>query len=212
MRRIAGVLLVIVMAASAAVSARAADEAPPAAAKAPVERLTGTLIDTMQQAEALGFAGRRETLAPVLREVFDFAFMTRIAAGQHWSKLSAAEQERLVEHFARMSVATHASRFSGYSGQSFEVQAPEPGPRGAVLVPTQLNRPTGEPVKLDYLVREGENGAWQIIDVYLKGRYSELAIKRSEYTSVLAEAGVEELIARLQRKIEEMSAKPADAG
>jgi phospholipid transport system substrate-binding protein len=111
-----------------------------------------------------------------------------------------------------MSVATHASRFSGFSGQSFEIQAPEPGPRGAVLVPTRLTRPNGDPVALDYLVRQGEEGGWQIVDVYLKGRYSELAIKRSEYTSVLAEAGVDELIARLDRKIQEMSANAADAG
>jgi phospholipid transport system substrate-binding protein len=41
---------------------------------------------------------------------------------------------------------------------------------------------------------------WRIIDVYLKGTYSEVATKRSEYSSILRDKGVDALIRELDAK------------
>ena len=178
----------------------------PAAARQPVETLSQTLLETMRAADTLGFEGRRDKLAPVLRRTFDFPFMARVAAGRHWSRLSPAQRDRLAEQFAAMSIATYAARFDGYSGQSFDVQEPQRGPQNAVIVPSRLVKPDGTAVALDYRMRQDESGAWRIVDVYLKGRFSELASKRSEYTSVLANHGFADLIARLEQRIAELEA------
>ena len=85
------------------------------------------------------------------------------------------QRDRLAERFAAMSVATYAARFDGYSGQSFEVLDPQRGPQNAVIVPSRLVRPEDEPIALDYRMRQDDSGAWRIVDVYLKGRFSELA-------------------------------------
>lgn len=184
---------------------------PPAAAAADggpevvVERLNGALLDAMRDAGELGYAGRYRALAPVLEESFDFPFMTRLSIGRAWNELDEAQQARLADLFAQMSIANFAARFDGFSGERFEIGGQSAGPRGAVVVESAIVRPAAEPVGLNYVLREGAGG-WQIIDVLLDGRYSELARQRSEFAAVLADGGVPELVATLERKIATLAA------
>ena len=46
---------------------------------------------------------------------------------------------------------------------------------------------------------------WQVIDVYLSGTVSELATRRSEFSSVLRRGGPDALVELLQRKIAELA-------
>lgn len=172
---------------------------------APVERLTATLLEAMKNADTLGFEGRLDKLSEVMPDVFSFEFMARLSAGRHWRELSEAEQQSFVEQFGRMSTATFAARFDGYSGQSFEVLAPRDGPRGTKLIPTRIVKPAGDSVSIDYLVRQFDNG-WRVVDVYLAGKYSEVATKRAEYTSIIERDGFRALIKRLKSKIANLKA------
>jgi phospholipid transport system substrate-binding protein len=180
--------------------APAADDAP----RAVVERLNATLLEAMQNPRELGYAGRYRTLEPVLRQSFDFDFMTRLSIGRAWNDFSAAERDRLVDLFAQMSIANFAARFDGFSGERFEIQGESAGPRESVVVESAILRPADAPVGLNYVLREGEGG-WQIIDVLLDAKYSELARQRSEFAAVLADGGVAELVATLERKIEQLA-------
>jgi phospholipid transport system substrate-binding protein len=180
--------------------APAADDAP----RAVVERLNATLLEAMQNARELGYAGRYRTLEPVLRQSFDFDFMTRLSIGRAWNDFSAADQARLVDLFAQMSIANFAARFDGFSGERFEIQGESAGPRDSVVVESAILRPADAPVGLNYVLREGEGG-WQIIDVLLDAKYSELARQRSEFAAVLADGGLPELVATLERKIEQLA-------
>lgn len=205
----AATTFVLVAGLTAPVAGRAGETADTPVA--PVAALTDTLLETMQNAQALGFDGRRDKLAPALRATFDFPFMARLAVGSQWSKLSDSEQARFADLFGDLSIATFAARFDGYSGQTFEVGEPRDGPRGTRLVPTKLVHPDSakDPVTISYLMRETNKG-WQAVDVYLKGTYSELATKRSEYTSIIKRKGFDALVARIRDKIAEL--RPGDGG
>jgi phospholipid transport system substrate-binding protein len=184
---------------------------PPAAAaeEAPsdiVGRLNAVLMEVMQQADELGFSGRYDRLAPVLSEAFDFPLMARVSVGRHWRKLENSDRDRLVDAFGRMSIATFAARFDGYSGERFEVLGEKPAPRKAILVRNRLIKNDGEAVEINYLLKTAK-GRWRVVDVFLDAKYSELAMKRSEYGSVIKNAGFDELIRSLDEKIADLAAE-----
>jgi phospholipid transport system substrate-binding protein len=109
-------------------------------------------------------------------------------------------QRQLVAAFTEFSIATYASQFDDFSGEKFEVEpktAPAPG--SDVIVKTKLIQSNGEPVQLDYLLRQ-EQSDWRIIDVFLSGTISQLAARRSEFTTILREQGAPGLIAVLKER------------
>jgi len=165
--------------------------------------LNAKFLDVMKNGETLGYAGRYKELEPVLNETFDFREMARVSAGRYWNEMSDAQKKELVDAFTDYSVATYASRFKSFSGQKFEVLGEEPGPRNSVRVNNQIVRSNGEPIRIDYLMRDS-GGALKIVDVYLKSSISELATKRSEFGSLLTKDGVEGLIKALKQKVGEM--------
>ena len=169
-----------------------------------VERLNETLLHVMQEAQALGYAGRYDRLAPVLEESFDFALMARVAVGRHWRDLNGEQQSELVDSFSRLSIATFAARFDGYSGEAFQVNGETSQRKNTVLVSNTLVKGSGETIPINYLLREID-GHWRIIDIYLDAKYSELALKRSEYSSVVERKGFDGLLDVMRDKIAEIA-------
>ncbi len=198
--RLIAIFLLICAAGASAV--RAAEPTPSAV----VERLNVALIEVMQEAEALGFQGRYQRLAPVLSQTFDFPFMARISAGGGWRAWDAATRGRYAEAFANMSIATYAARFDGFGGERFEILGEAPGRRKTVLVRNHLVRSDGDAVAIDYLLK-ATGGHWRVVDVYLDGKYSELALKRSEYGAVIKNHGVAALIQSLDEKAADLAAE-----
>lgn len=176
--------------------------APPdaAAVRAPVERLYAALLDVMKRADALGFEGRYGALGPVIEASYDLPFMAELILGRQWKSLSADQQKRWLETFTKLTVSTYADRFDAYAGERFEVGAVEPATQGTSMVRTQLVRTDDEPVKLDYRMRQNA-GHWRIIDVYLSGTVSELALRRSEYSALMRKEGFDALLTAVGKKI-----------
>lgn len=183
-----------------------AGETPRTGPSATVARLNGVLLETMREADTLGYRGRVERLAPILEETFDFRLMAAISVGRYWRKLDPDEQARLVSAFAGMSIATFAARFNGYSGEHFEIVGEESGRRDTVLVRNRIVKSNGEAVPINFLLKREDRG-WRAVDVYLDAKYSELAIKRSEYTSVIAKEGLDGLIRRIEAKKAELASE-----
>lgn len=171
------------------------------AAKARIEKLSDNLINVMKNANQLGYSGRYRTLEPVLRESYNFELMSKSSVGRrNWDSFTEEQRNKFRDLFSRMSISTYAARFKGYSGQSFEVVGVQPSSGGDIVVQSKLNNPDGEPVDLNYRMRNF-NGNWQIIDVYLDGRFSELAKNRSEFTTVLRDKGYDGLVAAIEDMI-----------
>lgn len=170
-----------------------------------IAQLNDTLLSTMKSAKSLGYKGRYEKLEPVIESTYDMDFMARYSAGRYWRQLSPEQRRDLVDAFSRLTVATYASRFNGYSGESFRILAEKTPRKGNRLVETELVKSDGEAIRLNYLLRETKGG-WRVIDVFLKGTISELATKRSEYSSTLANKGFDGLMSIFKRKISGLDA------
>lgn len=189
----------------------AASRAEDSAARVTIERLDAAYLDVMKNAVKLGYAGRFEKFEPVLSKIFDFAAMARLSVGGRWKDFTPAQQAKLTETFGKLSVATHAGRFIGYSGERFEIVGEEPSTQGTVLVRTRVVIPGKEAVQLDYRLHAGQEEGWRIIDVFMNGTVSELALRRSEYSAVLDRDGFDGLITALDGKIADFATKPAAA-
>lgn len=173
-----------------------------------VARITGfydALLDSMKAAKRTPVKARFEKLDAPVRATFDLPAMTRIAVGPAWSTLSADDQKALTDQFSRMTVATYANRFDGFSGERFEVD-PSTEARGAnKIVKSKLVKSNGEPVALNYLVHQTPDG-WKATDVYLSGTISELASRRSEFGTLLKNGGAKALVDSLRERADKLLA------
>lgn len=198
--------------AAAASEARAA--ASPPAAVAPtasspipvIESFHAGLLQIMKDAKTLGFLGRIERLEPLMAKTFDLEFMASKTVGRHWAPLSPADKQRWSETFTRFTTANYAGRFTGFTGEQFVTLGVDDAGRGTRLVRTKIIVPGDEEVQLNYRVIQ-KNGAWRVIDVYLDGKVSELALRRSEYASALKRDGFEQLVASVETKIADLKSK-----
>ncbi len=174
--------------------------------QAVVEKLGDTMLDTMKNAKQLAYNGRFQKLAPEIVAAFDLPRMVSIAVGGAWKQTTSDQQQRLVDAFARYMVAVHASRLDGYGGEAFKVGATEPLQNGLMRVKAQFVKTSGSAESIDYVLQNNA-GKWQIVDVFYRSAISEVATRRSEYTSVIKDSGVEKLIAKMDEKTAELGHK-----
>lgn len=164
-----------------------------------VEDFQSVLIDVMKQGKVLGYQGRYDKLSPAVLRSHDLAKIVRIVIGKEWETLSEQQQAELVDVFTRLSISSYAHNFKEFSGESFRFETEEETSRGGVVVHSTFLIPDDKDVRFDYMLKDKPNG-WSIINIIANG-VSDLALKRSEYTSILKRQGFDALIAQINEKI-----------
>jgi phospholipid transport system substrate-binding protein len=165
-----------------------------------VEALHSELLIVMNQAKKLGYAGRYQRLAPRVTASYDFPYISKVVVGRYWRSFSAEQKSQFIEIFSKLSIATYATRFNGYSGERFKTISGEELKRGQRLVKTVLIKANGEEIELDYILHR-KNNQWLIINVVAEG-VSDLSLKRADYTSYLKKNGFDALLKKLDEKIQ----------
>ncbi len=180
--------------------ADAGEGAPAPAPLVVVDSLQVTLLDYMRAAaanEGRVAATEVEALDKSVLATHDFPYIARIVLGRSWRSLEDGDRERFIEHFTALSLATYASRFAEFDGESFSVIDESDGSFGQRKVSATLST-TDKEHSFDYLLREKE-GQWRIVNIIVDG-VSDLALKRAEYSTLMASGGFEELLAELERQ------------
>ena len=183
--------------------------AAPASCGDTVQGLYDALLSTMKNGRILGQSGRFTQLEPVIRRSFDITSMARLSVGPSWARLTEAQRQQMTESYGRYISAIYADRFDSYAGQKLEVTGEQSAPSG-VMVKSQIIKANGEPVKVDYLMRQNGD-SWVISDIYLDSAISEVATRRSEFAAILKKDGIDGLIAALNRKADILTATTARA-
>ena len=167
-----------------------------------IRQFYGQLLETMQNAKALGARGRFQRLEPIVFSTFDVPFMAKLSIGPQWNALNPEQKQRASRAYGRYLAAVYASRFDGYSGEQMQVLGEQKIRRGT-LVKSRIVKSDGEPVTIDYMVHDNAVG-YQVRDVYVTGTISELATRRSDFAAILRSNGVEGLIATLNKKADDL--------
>ena len=169
-------------------------------AKQVIDDFQNQLIEVMKQGKTLGFQGRYDKLDAVVRKSHDLPKIARIVVGKQWEELTPDQQTKLEAAVSQLSVSAYAYNFKDFSGESFNFVSEEETGRGGVVIHAILKIPGEKDVKFDYMMKKKDD-SWQIINIIADG-VSDLALKRSDYTSVLTREGFDALIAKINEKIE----------
>ena len=165
-----------------------------------VEDFQTVLLEVMKQGPELGFSGRYEKLDVAIRNSHDLIKISRIVVGREWKKLTEEQQAKLVDVFTRLSISAYAYNFKEFSNESFRFVSEEETARGGIIIHSLLVIPDNKDVNFDYMMKK-KGDSWEIINIIANG-VSDLALKRSEYTSVLKRQGFDVLIAKINDKTE----------
>ena len=163
-------------------------QAAPAAAETP-EQFVGVLGE--EAIRVLGDAKltpeqRTEEFRRLLDKGFNMPLIGQLVLGRHWR--TATEAQR--------------SEYLKYNGETFRIAGGRAAPdnTGDTLVTTEIVRPNGPPVRVDWRVRK--NGeTLKVVDVIAEG-ISMLITQRDEFAAVIQNSGgkVDALIDRLRRR------------
>ncbi len=168
-----------------------------------IENFQATLLEVMKQGKKLGYQGRYDKLYGPVTESHDLSKIARIVVGKEWKKLNDEQKQQMDAVFTHLSVASYAYNFKDYNGESFKYESEEKTARGGIIVRSLFVIPDDKDVKFEYMLKKSR-GSWRIINIIANG-VSDLALKRSEYSSVLKREGFDGLIGKLKGKIERYS-------
>ncbi len=178
-RFVAGIMLVL-----AVLAMPAKAQVDPADAVAKVEALHAGLEQLMANGQTLGTGGSAEFIGSVVDTTYFLPGLTAQSIGPStYRGYDEAEQALVVDAYRSFVVANYVSRFAKPLPISFESGDVEPGPGTALIVNTLLNRSSGDPVQLSYVVVASQSGEVGITDVLYDG-VSEAARRRSELSSL----------------------------
>lgn len=128
-----------------------------------------------------------ERFKVLLNKGFDVPYIGRWVLGRFWNQASPDEQRSYLKLFEGLIVETYANRFADYSGEQFRITGGRADGDTDALVQTQISRPNGPPVNVEWRVRE-RDGQFRIIDVSVEG-VSMGITQRSEFASVIQSSG-----------------------
>lgn len=173
-----------------------------------IDGLHATMLSVLRGAPSTTFQQRFDALAPEIDKVYDLDFMARKSLGKGFEALPVEDQRRWIAAFRNYMISNFAGRFRAFDGQKFETLGEEPAAQDTVLVKSRVVDPK-ETVDLNYRMRRTESGDWKIVDVYLKGTVSELALRRSDFTATFDREGFAALLKSIDGKIADLAAGKA---
>lgn len=200
MRRLATFIL---LAGLAALPFRMATAAP---AQDLIQRLADEAITVLGDASLSG-QQRQDGLRPLFTKYLDLPFIGRFVLGRHWRPLDEQQRSAYTSAFSNYVATIYARRLEDYSGETMKVVGSQSLSDTDTMVNTQLIRPNGPPVAVDWRVRmKGDTG--NVIDVVVEG-VSMVVTQRDEFNAYLQQRSVETLIERLKAGAPELAPPPA---
>src|SRR3954453_17980313 len=137
-------------AAAAAVLAVPAHAADGPAAQL-IEKVAGEVIELIKTTQG---AQREAGIRAVLVNYFDLPQMGRAALATHWDATNPEQRERFLKAVVSAEARAYSERFGQYGGQTVIVSRVATRPNGAAVVDSKLNQSNGQPIAIQWEVRD----------------------------------------------------------
>jgi phospholipid transport system substrate-binding protein len=131
---------------------------------------------------------------------FDLDTISRLVLGRFWRQASDAQKSEFRSLFEVYVVKSYVARLGHYDGETFKVSGTRPGDGGDVMVQSEIDRPNGPPIHVEWRVRK-EDAGYRIVDVFVDG-ISMMQTQRDEFATVIQNNGdkVDALLSRLRQQ------------
>ena len=146
---------------------------------------------------------RQNAIQQVLETKFDLRFMAQTALGIHWAKTTPEQQTRFLKATVFAEARAYSERFGSYLGQTLTLGKTTSRPNGVYIVDSRLNQSNGQPIKLEWEVRQEGAQGLRITDVKVEG-VSMVMTRRSDFNSYIQNNG-----GKVQPLIDELEARAA---
>ena len=168
----------------------------PAFAADPAQLVQSTAQQVIDIIKAKTGADRQAAILAVLNTSFDMPAMARAALGTHWNQATEEERTRFMKAVGTAEAKAYSERFGQYAGQTLTVGKVTPRANGVSVVDSKLNQTSGQPIKLEWEVRND-----RITDVKVEG-VSMVMTRRSDFNSYIQNNGgkVEPLVKELEAR------------
>ncbi|TNE56516.1 MAG: hypothetical protein EP340_11530 [Alphaproteobacteria bacterium] len=177
-------------------------EVAPSSPEATIAQFNAALLEAIHTPEDAGFEARRAIMESAVQEAFDMPLLARRTMSRSvWSEWTPEQKRLYVDTLQDYQAAVLADRFKPGADVTFVIDGVEDSVQGTKLVKTRILRAEDEDVKLNYLTADREE-VWRVVDIYLNSTISEVAMRRSEYSAIVAAQGFDGLIDALNAQIE----------
>ncbi len=127
--------------------------------------------------------------------------MTQLTVGPPWSMISDGDKKALIDAFERMTIANYAKNFASFNGEQFVVD-PMVKMRGQdKIVESKLIGSDKMVTPFNYRMHMAGD-KWKVVDIYLNGTISQLALKRADFSSTVASSGAQGLVKKINALVD----------
>ncbi len=144
---------------------------------------------------------------------FDFERMSSWVLGKHWRTATPEQQTQFVQGFRNLLVRTYSTALREYSPEDIKERLDRDitylpllaaGDATDVTVKTQIQRPSGPPIAVNYNLYE-KNGEWKVYDITVEG-ISLVTNYRNSFANEIRRDGLDALIAKLAARNQQSAA------
>jgi phospholipid transport system substrate-binding protein len=143
---------------------------------------------------------QREKFWTEIRQMFDFDELSRRALARNWRRFSPDEKKRFTKVFSELLGNTYVEKIQReFQNQEVVYVSQERVKETRAIVKTKVVKDDIE-IPIDYRLHN-KKGPWKVYDVYVEG-VSLVQNYRTQFNKVLINQSPEQLIQRLQKKVE----------
>lgn len=176
------------------------------AAQTWVKEQRAELVAALQKG---GNAKTDKKVEGIVDRMLDYQTLAEDSLGSEWKKRTPAEQKQFSELLTRLVRRAYRNNLDNtlvdYDVTYTQIETSKKGVK-VYTVAKNRKKKREEPTQIDYLVHQ-VNGKWQIRDVVTEGS-SMVRNYRRQFKKIIKNHGFDELLKRMQKKIDE----PADSG
>jgi phospholipid transport system substrate-binding protein len=148
---------------------------------------------------------RQAKLRAIANANFDFTWMSRLALGYHWRKITPQQRKDFTQVFTAFIQDSYLSKMQDFSVNKVDFVRERQTDPGYAQVFSNVVQPGKQPVPVNYMLAQ-KDGRWLIYDVTVDN-ISIIANYRNQFNRVVNRNGFGALMTDLRNKHDQLAAE-----